>query len=52
MVSQKREHSRKPEALYDIIEQCSPEPYLELFARYHRPGWIQWGHSMAVPEVR
>ena len=43
IVSQKREHSRKPEALYSIIEQCSPGPYLELFARHRRPGWIQWG---------
>jgi len=43
IVSQKREHSRKPEALYRIIEQCSPGPYLELFARHRRPDWIQWG---------
>ena len=50
IVSQKREHSRKPEALYSIIERCSPGPYLELFARHQsaaslgpRPGWIQWG---------
>src|SRR5207237_6803818 len=25
---QKREHSRKPEELYDLIEACSPGPYL------------------------
>ena len=43
IVSQKREHSRKPEVLYSIIEQCSPGPYLELFARHRRPGWTQWG---------
>lgn len=43
IVSQKREHSRKPEALYNIIEQCSPGPYLELFARHQRPGWTPWG---------
>lgn len=41
--SRKREHSRKPDELYDIIEQCSPDPYLELFARHPRPGWCQWG---------
>jgi N6-adenosine-specific RNA methylase IME4 len=43
IVSQKREHSRKPEALYIVIERCSPGPYLELFARHQRPGWTQWG---------
>jgi len=41
--TRKREHSRKPEELYDIVEACSPGPYLELFARYPRPGWSQWG---------
>src|SRR5579875_93102 len=41
--SRKREHSRKPEQLYDIVEACSPGPYLELFARYPRPGWASWG---------
>ena len=33
MVSRKREHSRKPDELYEIIKTCSPGPYLELFAR-------------------
>lgn len=42
----KREHSRKPERLYDIIEQCSPGPYLELFARHTRSGWHQWGDEL------
>jgi N6-adenosine-specific RNA methylase IME4 len=42
----KREHSRKPEQLYDIVERCSPGPYLELFARHHRPGWHQWGDEL------
>lgn len=41
--TQKREHSRKPEELYDIIQQCSPGPYLEMFARGPREGWTQWG---------
>jgi N6-adenosine-specific RNA methylase IME4 len=44
--SQKREHSRKPDELYDIIERCSPGPYLELFARHPRDGWMQWGHEL------
>jgi len=41
--SRKREHSRKPDELYQIIEECSSGPYLELFARGDRPGWVQWG---------
>lgn len=41
--SRKREHSRKPDEQYDLIEQCSPGPYLELFARGTRPGWTYWG---------
>jgi N6-adenosine-specific RNA methylase IME4 len=41
--SRKREHSRKPDEIYDLIESCSPGPFLELFARHHRGGWTQWG---------
>ena len=44
--SLKREHSRKPDQLYDIIEACSPGPYLELFARHRQPGWDQWGNEV------
>jgi N6-adenosine-specific RNA methylase IME4 len=43
MASKKREHSRKPDRQYEIIEACSPGPYLELFARGIRPGWCVWG---------
>ena len=43
--TRKREHSRKPEEVFDIIESCSPGPYLELFARFIRPGWYQWGNE-------
>lgn len=43
--TQKREHSRKPDEIYDIIESCSPGPYLELFARFRREGWDQWGNE-------
>ncbi|MCL5677410.1 MAG: MT-A70 family methyltransferase [Firmicutes bacterium] len=42
----KREHSRKPDELYDIIEACSPGPYIELFARHGRAGWHQWGNEV------
>ncbi len=47
--AQKREHSRKPDESYDIIEACSPGPYLELFARHPRPGWVQWGNEIVQP---
>ncbi len=43
IATRKREHSRKPDELYPVIEKCSPGPYLELFARYPRPGWAVWG---------
>jgi len=41
--SRKREHSRKPDEQYLLIEGCSWGPYLELFARGPRPGWHCWG---------
>lgn len=41
--TRKREHSRKPDEQYQLIEECSPGPYLELFARHAQPGWIVWG---------
>jgi N6-adenosine-specific RNA methylase IME4 len=41
--TRKREHSRKPDEQYDIIEACSPGPFLELFARGRRAGWVTWG---------
>ncbi len=43
--TRKREHSRKPDEIYDIVEGCSPGPYLELFARFARKGWEQWGNE-------
>lgn len=43
--SMKREHSRKPDELYEIIESCSPTPRLELFARGSRHGWATWGNQ-------
>ena len=46
VATQKREHSRKPDELYEIIEQCSPGPYMELFARHYRHGWRQWGNEI------
>jgi N6-adenosine-specific RNA methylase IME4 len=43
--TRKREHSRKPDEIFDIIEACSPGPRLELFARGTRPGWTVWGNQ-------
>ena len=43
--TRKREHSRKPDEQYDLIERCSPPDYLELFARGERPGWAVWGNQ-------
>ena len=45
ITSRKREHSRKPDEQYDIIESCSPAPRVELFARGTRPGWFTWGNQ-------
>jgi len=38
-----REHSRKPDEIYGMIEAMVDGPYLELFARARRPGWHAWG---------
>ena len=45
--TRKREHSRKPDEQYELIESCSPGPYLEMFARYPRDGWDVWGNEAA-----
>jgi len=46
IAARKREHSRKPDELYAIIESCSLGPYLEIFARHSRPGWECWGNEV------
>lgn len=46
IASQKREHSRKPDEMYDVIERCSHGPYVELFARHERDGWHQIGDQL------
>ncbi|MBI3451353.1 MAG: S-adenosylmethionine-binding protein [Rhodospirillales bacterium] len=45
LATRKREHSRKPDEQYKIIESCSPGPYFELFARGLRDGWTTWGNQ-------
>lgn len=43
--TRKREHSRKPDEQYAIIESCSWGPFLELFGRGRRKGWTVWGNQ-------
>lgn len=43
--TRKREHSRKPDEQYEIIEACSPGPFVELFARGTRERWATWGNQ-------
>jgi N6-adenosine-specific RNA methylase IME4 len=43
LATRKREHSRKPDEQYEIIEACSPGPFVELFGRGSRKGWKTWG---------
>ena len=52
--TRKREHSRKPDEQYDLIESCSPGAYLELFARHARPLAGRFGgmsHRMMSPRA-
>lgn len=51
LATRKREHSRKPDELYDLIEACSRQPCLELFARGGRPGWETWGNQAEVYDI-
>jgi N6-adenosine-specific RNA methylase IME4 len=45
LATRKREHSRKPDEQYDIIEACSSGPFLEMFARGTRKDWAMWGNQ-------
>jgi N6-adenosine-specific RNA methylase IME4 len=59
--SRKREHSRKPDEIFPIIEACSPGPFVELFARFgaqvgllphRRQPWVQLGdEAESLPEI-
>lgn len=49
IMSERREHSRKPDEQYERIEQLMGDvPRIELFARQHRDGWISWGNEVPV----
>lgn len=49
--TRKREHSRKPDEMYNLIESCSNGPRLELFARGSREGWTTWGDQADAYEI-
>jgi N6-adenosine-specific RNA methylase IME4 len=48
IVAPVREHSRKPDAAYEMCERLWPGPYLELFAPYPRAGWVQWNNGQVL----
>lgn len=50
IATRKREHSRKPDEIFPIIEGCSKGPFLELFAREKRKGWTVWGNQAPTAE--
>jgi N6-adenosine-specific RNA methylase IME4 len=52
IVSPRREHSRKPDEAYERIEALCEGPYLEMFARFPRPGWDSWGMEGELPGIR
>ncbi len=49
--TQKREHSRKPDEFYKIVESCSPGPYMELFCRHPRNNWDAWGNEIPNDKI-
>jgi N6-adenosine-specific RNA methylase IME4 len=51
LATRKREHSRKPDEMYGIIEACSPGPYLEMFARGSRRNWTTFGDQSSGYEI-
>jgi N6-adenosine-specific RNA methylase IME4 len=51
IVSPRREHSRKPDGAYERIETLCEGPYLEMFARFARPGWDRWGIEADAAEI-
>lgn len=45
LVSNRREHSRKPEEFYRRCEHYAAGPYLDMFGGKPRPGWTHWGYG-------
>jgi len=48
IVSHRREHSRKPDEIYERIEELAEGPYIELFSRNKRKGWSSWGNEKEI----
>jgi N6-adenosine-specific RNA methylase IME4 len=46
LIEPRREHSRKPDCVYERIERLVAGPYIELFARTTRPRWTSWGNQV------
>lgn len=46
LMAPRDEHSAKPQEMYSLLEQFSPGPYIELFARVRREPWIQFGDQL------
>jgi N6-adenosine-specific RNA methylase IME4 len=45
-MAENKGHSKKPKEFYNLIENNSPGPYIELFAREKREGWESWGDQL------
>ena len=48
LIDKRREHSRKPDQIYNRIENLVKGPYLELFARNTKKGWDSWGNQVGL----
>jgi N6-adenosine-specific RNA methylase IME4 len=40
-------HSEKPQVFYQMVEQASYPPFIDVFARKRRPGWVAWGNGIS-----
>lgn len=48
IVEPAREHSRKPDKFYQIVERYAQGPYLELFGRTRKKGWTVRGNQLGM----
>lgn len=46
LLAPRGKHSQKPDEFFQLVERCSDGPFLELFARSKRPGWMSWGNEV------
>lgn len=52
VVAPRERHSKKPDVCYERIERLLDGPYLEIFARQHRPGWDAMGNEISGLDIR